>query len=251
MNAIILAAGKGERLRPLTNIVPKPLLKINGEPIIERQIRFLLDSNVDSIVIVAGYMYTEFLYLKDKFPGVEIVINEQYDTTNNFYSLFLVKNKLKNTWIVEGDIYLMKNIFREHLESVYYTSLKPIVEYEWFFEYENTRQVRSICIADRRKNPDSFNDKYNILLGISYWTEASCLKIISLIDSISQNKSAFENYCNSYWDQLVARHLNLFELYIHPVSERDWFELDSIYDLQNLLSLLERPIKVGSFLINH
>jgi CTP:phosphocholine cytidylyltransferase-like protein len=245
MNAIILAAGKGERLQPLTNTMPKPLLKINGEPIIERQIRFLLASNVDSIVIVTGYMYTEFLYLKDKFPKIEIVINEQYDTTNNFYSLFLVRNKLKNTWIVEGDIYLMKNIFSQHNESVYYTSLKSIVEYEWFFEYESNLRVRSIRIADKRKYPDSFNDKYNILMGISYWTEASCLTINSLIDHISRNINVFENYSNSYWDHLVARHLNLFELYVHPISEHNWFEIDSICDLEYLLDQLETPVNVN------
>ncbi len=55
LNAIILAAGMGERLRPLTNDRPKPLVDVLGEPMIERQIRFLREAGVDDVTVVAGY----------------------------------------------------------------------------------------------------------------------------------------------------------------------------------------------------
>lgn len=240
MNAIILAAGKGERLLPLTTTIPKPLLYINGERIIERQIRFLREANVDSIIIVVGHLAKEFFYLKDKFQHIEIVVNEQYNTTNNFYSLFLVKNRLKNTWIIEGDIYLIKNIFIQHHKSVYYTSLKRIVEYEWFFAFDNvTGRIQTIHVADKRIYPELFTEKYQILTGISYWLQDSSLHITAIFDRLSSDNSLFKRYCNSYWDQLIADHFANFELYVHHVSADDWFELDSIADLQNLISLLE------------
>lgn len=241
MNAIILAAGKGTRLLPLTQTTPKPLLVINGEKIIERQIRFLHEAGIDSVVVVAGYLFSEFLYLKEKFANVQVVMNDLYESSNNFYSLFLVRNSLKNTWIIEGDIYLLKNIFIQHSLSVHYTSLKSVVEYEWFFEYDHKYRVQTIKIADKKKYPTSYNNRYHILLGISYWTESSCRNIITYLDNIAQNKTEFEIYKSSYWDVLIASNLDAFELYVHHVSEYDWYEVDSIADLQSL-SLLVKSI---------
>lgn len=239
MNAIILAAGKGTRLLPLTKTTPKPLLSINGEKIIERQIRFLLEAKIDSIVVVAGYLFSEFLYLSEKFANVQVVINDRYDSSNNFYSLFLIKHYLKNTWIIEGDIYLFKNIFIQHSYSVHYTSLKPIIEYEWFFEYDHNHRIQAIKIADKKKNPNSYNDKYHILLGISYWTESSCQSILKHLENIVQDDTEFDLYKSTYWDVLIARNLDTFELYVHHVSEHDWHEIDSISDLQSLSLLID------------
>jgi len=55
LKAIILAAGRGERLRPLTDKVPKPLTKINGEPLIERHVKKLSESSFEEIVINLSY----------------------------------------------------------------------------------------------------------------------------------------------------------------------------------------------------
>ena len=56
MNAIIIAAGMGTRLRPLTLSTPKPLIKIFGKPMIERNIEFLLEKGLKEIIIVTGYL---------------------------------------------------------------------------------------------------------------------------------------------------------------------------------------------------
>ncbi len=238
MNAIILAAGKGSRLLPLTQTTPKPLLDINGEKIIERQIRFLQEAKIKSIIIVVGYLFWEFLYLKEKFPNITIVINDQFDNTNNFYSLFLAKDYLKETWIIEGDIYLTKNIFTNHSNSVHYTSLKPIIEYEWYFDFDRNGRVQKINIGDRRQTLTLFSENYHILLGISFWTESSCLNILGHLERIAKNKISFEEYKKSYWDVIIATHLNSFELYVYHIPEKDWYEIDSIPDLLSLTSFL-------------
>lgn len=76
MNAIILAAGMGTRLRPYTNQLPKPLVQVNGEPIIERQIKFLREKNITDITIVTGYLSQKLDYLKEKY-GVALIYNEK------------------------------------------------------------------------------------------------------------------------------------------------------------------------------
>lgn len=231
INAIILAAGKGERLLPLTEKIPKPLLSIWGERIIERQIRFLREAEVGTITLVVGYLYESFLYLKDKYKNIEIIINDQYDNTNNFHSLFLARNRLENTWIIEGDIFMINNLFLRRYKSVYYSSTKPVIEYEWYFEYDDNEQIQSIHIADRRALPNLFTGNYYINMGISFWTKNSCEIIKNLFETIYKDVNLFNIYKNSYWDQLIFDYLNRFQLYIHIVDKKEWYEIDSVRDL--------------------
>lgn len=76
-NAIILAAGMSSRFVPLSVELPKGLLEVKGEILIERQIRQLQKAGVSDITIVVGYKAEKFNYLKEKF-GVDIILNEDY-----------------------------------------------------------------------------------------------------------------------------------------------------------------------------
>ena len=61
--AIIMAAGKGERLRPVTDQIPKPLIKVNGVPMIETIIQALIQNGIREIYVVIGYLKEQFGYL--------------------------------------------------------------------------------------------------------------------------------------------------------------------------------------------
>lgn len=107
MNAIILAAGLGSRLKPLTKEVPKPLVKVNGLSLIERQIYLLKEAGICEIIIVIGYMSDKFKFLEKKY-NVKLIYNNKYKEYNNIYSLYLAQDYLNNTYILEGDVYLTK-----------------------------------------------------------------------------------------------------------------------------------------------
>ena len=79
--AIILAAGICTRMVPLNSSVPKALLKINGEVIIEKQIQYLHDVGIKEIYVVVGYMKEKFEYLIDKY-NVELIVNPLYNIRN-------------------------------------------------------------------------------------------------------------------------------------------------------------------------
>ncbi|EGP66078.1 hypothetical protein HMPREF9182_1116 [Streptococcus sp. oral taxon 056 str. F0418] len=64
MRAIILAAGMGTRLQPITLNTPKSLIKIEEETLIERQIRFLRERGVEEIIVITGYLAEKFEFLK-------------------------------------------------------------------------------------------------------------------------------------------------------------------------------------------
>ena len=122
MKVVILAAGFGSRLRPLTDDRPKCMVEVNNVKIIEKQISNLLKNgiNEEKITIVTGYK-TEKLekYLKENYPKTNIIINKDYETTNNMYSLYLTKNVVENNdfILMNADVFYEENIIKELLES--------------------------------------------------------------------------------------------------------------------------------------
>ena len=126
--AIILAAGFGMRMVPINTEVPKGLLEVNKEPLIERQIRQLHEAGIREIYVVVGFMKERYEYLIDEF-GVELVVNAEYMTKNNLHSVYLVRNHLKNAYIIPCDIWCDQNPFDAY-ESYSWYMVSDLVENE-------------------------------------------------------------------------------------------------------------------------
>ena len=97
-DAVIMAAGTSSRFAPLSYEMPKALITVKGEVLIERQIRQLKEAGIDEIYIVTGYKAEMFSYLEGKF-GVHLVHNPDFLTRNNNASIYAVKDILKNSYI--------------------------------------------------------------------------------------------------------------------------------------------------------
>lgn len=93
-NAIIMSAGTASRFAPLSYELPKALIEIRGEVLIERQIRQLLEAGIKEIVVVLGYKAEKFEYLKNKYD-VKLIYNPYYLTRNNNSSIYVAKSYLK------------------------------------------------------------------------------------------------------------------------------------------------------------
>lgn len=115
MKAVILAAGLGSRLRPITNGVPKCMVPVNGIRIIDKQIDNLFICGISEIYVVDGYK-AEILasHLKEICPQVHIVSNPRYSETNNMYSLFLTAKYVKGEefLLMNSDVYFDASIIR-------------------------------------------------------------------------------------------------------------------------------------------
>ena len=120
MKAVILAAGLGSRLRPITNEVPKCMVPVNGIRIIDKQIDNLLINGVEDIYVVDGYK-AEILanHLKEVYPNVHIVSNPRYAETNNMYSLFLTAQYVKGEdfLLMNSDVYYDASVIKGMLEG--------------------------------------------------------------------------------------------------------------------------------------
>ena len=122
MNAIIMAAGTASRFVPLSEEIPKGLLSVRGEILIERQIKQLRAAGVEVITVVLGYKAEMFHYLADKF-GVKLVYNEDYARYNNTSSMIRVVDCLADTFICCSDHYFTDNVFLEKPLDSYYAAL--------------------------------------------------------------------------------------------------------------------------------
>ena len=183
-NAIILAAGFGMRMVPISQSLPKAFLEVRGERLIERLIRQLHEAGIHDISVVAGFMKDSFEYLIDDF-GVNLIVNEEYAGRNNLHSLALAKELIHNTYIVPCDIWCAENPFDT-------TEL-----YSWYLvsdlqDHESTVRVN-------RKNElvsvDEDEDGSR-MVGISYICEDDAETIRTRIHELDQNRL----YDQSFWE---------------------------------------------------
>lgn len=230
MNAIILAAGLGSRLLPLTFETPKSQIKINGVPMIERQIEFLKEKGINEIMIVTGYLHHKFDYLKDKYH-VKLIHNDKYADYNNIYSMYLVKKELGNSFVIDADIYLHKNFIPSHPEnSIYFSTYKAdFDDEEWLLEYdEQTKELKKIVITKDR------NARGRIMSGVSYWTKKDA-EIIRDKLTVAVEERDFKNM---YWDNIIVENLDMLDVRVQELDTYDLFEIDTKADLKSLQQLL-------------
>ncbi|MGN1155710.1 MAG: NTP transferase domain-containing protein, partial [Agathobacter sp.] len=136
-NAIIMAAGTASRFAPLSYEVPKALIEVRGEVLIERQIRQLQEAGIKEIIVVTGYQAEKFDYLKEKY-GVILVHNPDYLTRNNHASIYAARDFLKNSYICSSDNYFFENPFETEVAESYYSSVYVKGETgEWCIREEN------------------------------------------------------------------------------------------------------------------
>ena len=134
--AIIMAAGKGTRMKPITNKVPKPLVKVNGKAMIEGVIEKLHEQGIKEIYVVVGYLKEQFNYLKEKYNDVHLIDNPYFDTCNNISSLYVAREHLKNVIILDGDqIINNSQILEKNFDfSGYNCIYKKEINNEWMLK---------------------------------------------------------------------------------------------------------------------
>ena len=121
MKAIILNSGIGKRMRPFTDKNPKCFAKVNGETLLERQIRILTEYGINEFVITTGPFESKIKNLiKKKFPKIKVafVRNPAYESTNYIYSMFLARKLLNDDiLLMHGDMIFEEKLFGKLINS--------------------------------------------------------------------------------------------------------------------------------------
>ena len=120
MKALILAAGKGTRLAPISDNIPKAMVPVNGTPILVKQVENLLKNGIRQIAVVVGHQGAVIKELiKERYSFIHIIENLDYSRTNNMYSACLAKDWIRQSPFImmNGDVFLDSSIIREVLEN--------------------------------------------------------------------------------------------------------------------------------------
>ncbi|AQW81938.1 phosphocholine cytidylyltransferase [Campylobacter pinnipediorum subsp. pinnipediorum] len=221
MNAIILAAGLGSRLKELTKNKHKALFEIDGIPNIERTIKFLNESGVFDIYIVTGYLAENFNFLEEKY-NVKLLHNELYKNYNNAYSLKVALEYFGDSFLIDADVVLLKNIFTKQNYSRYYTTTrKKSDKKEWVVKTHNNRII-GIEIS---------NEVAPSLLGISFFNKKDGAIIKEQICNLTID--FFEN-SKLYYDDLIIKNLNKINVQNEYVENKFVGEIDDKTDLEEI-----------------
>lgn len=217
-NAIIMAAGFASRFAPLSETTPKPLLKVKGEILIERQIRQLIEADITEIYVVVGYKKEMFYYLEEKF-GVHIVENPDYDKRNNHSSIYAVREHLGNSYICSADNYFMETVFEPYVYAPYYSAV--------FMEGKTDEYCLSTSFNGRINGVRIGGSNAWCMMGHSYWDRNFSRTFVELLEA-EYNIPATQNM---YWENIYMRHLDKLTLYIRKYPDGIIREFDNLDEL--------------------
>ena len=235
--ALLLAAGSGNRLQPLTDSIPKCLIEINGRPILERLIDNLCDNGFKRLVIVVGYMDHCIQRFVNEYAGdltIEFITNPLYQTTNNIYSLWLARNKIQESFLlVESDLVFESS----QLEGLLYPNKIAISRMQpWMngttITIDSLNRVQAFGMGGNGYTEITRYKTVNIYsLSDSTWR-----KVVERLELHISSGKVNEYYEVVFKEMIADGSLSMDGVFFDP--ER-WYEIDTPADLANAERILE------------
>ena len=215
--AIILAAGFGMRMVPINTEIPKGLLEVNGEPLIERIIKQLHEVGIKEIYVVVGFMKEKYEYLMDEY-GVELVVNADYAGKNNLHSMNLVREHLENAYVIPCDIWCDRNPFHRH-EMYSWYMVSDLVDNE-----SNVRVNRKMELVTVPENAGG-----NAMIGICYLIKEDADTVSKRIAVLCKD----QKYDGAFWEEALYNK-NRMMIAARVVHSSDVVEINTYEQLREL-----------------
>lgn len=226
MKAVILAAGMGTRLRPITDKVPKCMVPVNGVTIIENQINNLIDNGINEIIIIGGYKYDILkAHISKISEKVRIINNKEYSTTNNMYSLHMAKEFVDNEafLLLNGDVFFEKEIIEKLLEN---KEPNMIVCDDGRYIEESMKIIVKNGIISSISKQITPEDAYGVTIDIYKFSSYASKKLFETIQKIIYE----ENNLNSWSEVAIDKVLKQVDFMPLDIKYK-WVEIDNHEDL--------------------
>ena len=217
--AIILAAGFGQRLAPVTLDTPKPLVKINGVRILDTLLDALISKGITNITVVRGYKKEQFDQLLEKYPMLHFIDNPVFNLANNISSAILASDLIDRCYICEADLYI--------------SNPDIISKYEYCSNYLGAKvtETDDWCFKKRKGYVDDYQmggtDCYQAY-GISYWDGTDAEKLKVDLRKIYNSRGGKENL----WEMVPLKIMRKnYKLEIRKCHKSDIIEIDNFIEL--------------------
>ena len=218
--AIMIAAGLGSRLIPITLNTPKPLIRVKGKRMIENTLDRLIELGIEEIYIVRGYLGEQFETLTHKYPSIKFITNDKFNEANNISSIELAKDYLSNAYIIESDLLLYnKNLIKKYQYSSNYLGIPVEQSDDWCLHTTN-KIISKVTIGG--------SNCYQ-MVGISYWTEKDGKQLAKDVVEVFNAPGGKERY----WDQVPLEYcINNYKLSVRSCKKEDIIEIDTFNELK-------------------
>jgi choline kinase len=228
---VILAAGISSRLRPLTNDLPKCLLEVNGKTLLQRILNNVYAAGIHNIAIVVGYKAEKIReYLRVQFPQkrFRFILNPNYQTTNNAYSMFLARKFLENQdgtitnnlLLLDSDLMFGEKLLLDFLSNNARDKIAVRIQGEHDTEEIGVVINEEMDITHIGKNQQS---SIGESIGIEYFSAQTTTVLFQALEQrVRSGRGRTEFYETSF--QQIIDHgatLAMFDVGTHPVIEID------------------------------
>jgi choline kinase len=231
MKTVILAAGAGSRLKPLTDHIPKCLLKAGGKSILEMTIENLLATGNSEIIIVTGYLENRIReFIRDQFPQLHIsfIFNPFFASTNNIYSLWLARDEVMDNdmMMMDSDIIFDKLIITKLLNSGYKNclALKRHDVQDEEIKVKTDANGRVIEIGKNVNPADAAGES----IGIEIFGKEILVELFGILEKKIVVEKKVDQFYEAAFQELVD---NKNDLYVVDTTEYLCMEIDTREDL--------------------
>ena len=217
--AIILAAGFGQRLAPVTLDTPKPLVKVNGVRILDTLLDALYAKGITNIIIVRGYKKEQFDQLLEKYPTLRFIDNPEFNLANNISSAVHAIEQIDRCYICEADLYITnQDVINKYEYRSNYLGAKVAETDDWCFKKKNG------ILSDYQLGG---TDCYQAF-GISFWDGEDAEKLKTDLRKVYSMRGGKENL----WEMVPLKIMSKnYRLEIRKCHKSDIIEIDNFIEL--------------------
>ncbi len=233
MKAVILLAGVGSRLYPLTFDKPKSLLPIGDSSVLEHMITKLQREGISSFVIVCGHMQEVITaYVAETFPNLDVtfVTNNRYLTTNTGYSLLVAREQLEGESFIklDGDVIFDEEIIKNLL------AMDDIASYICTDSTSvNAEVIKVICDQNgyvvRIGNKLPVAESIGESIGIERISKHTTLALFTTLQAMMTNQNNHQDYYEVAYDEIIQAGAHFKTI---DVTDLHWVEMDTLEDYQ-------------------
>ena len=241
MKAVILAAGQGTRLKPLTNRVPKCLVRLHGKPIMQRQLESLDGAGFRECVVVVGYRGDQVeRQFGPTFRDLKLtyVYNERYEETNNIYSLWLARSLLDDDiLLLESDLIFEGGLLNDLAQNTH----RDIAVVDWFKPpmdgtviLANDGRAESMELKSQQSQDFDYTHALKTVNIYSLSRDTMVRRFLPELDRYV-SAGATNVFYEAVFADLVSR--GELSMAVHVTGDRKWTEVDTVEDLREAEAL--------------